>query len=309
MKGYNKIDNVCQHFANVSSEELIKKTCKYYPIFDAMFISDNSKYKYPKPRFDCVLEPYLILCDKKCKEYLDSKEKSKYLQNNEGNYQNFLEKIKKQTRFMKAHNILNISSTEGMMLGSVTSSISSYRSVRGLNIVTKQSVRNFDETVMEDILFPENFTSNDNRKIFDYMFLLNLSFYLQFDYMKRIKETLISFCIVKKYIINHSNEIFDDFDNSILKGNKTIDERKKERKRLKKELIELFEKIRIIKNKGKKLTKLYFDYMRFISKEMKEKVTKKYRYARIGYYLVNYQTFVEQMTGNDEQFINECFYN
>lgn len=52
--------------------------------------------------------------------------------------------------------------------------------------------------------------------------------------MKRIKEKLISFCIVKKYIINHNNEIFDDFDNSILKGNKTIDERKRERKRLKK---------------------------------------------------------------------------
>ena len=127
--------------------------------------------------------------------------------------------------------------------------------------------------------------------------------------MKRIKEKLISFCIVKKYIINHNNEIFDDFDNSILKGNKTIDERKRERKRLKKELIELFDIIRKIKNKGKKLTKLYYDYMRFISKEMNEKVTKKYRYARIGYYLVNYQTFVEKMTENDEQFINECFYN
>ena len=56
--------------------------------------------------------------------------------------------------------------------------------------------------------------------------------------------------------------------------------RKRERKRLKKELIELFDIIRQIKNKGKKLTKLYYDYMRFISKEMNEKVTKKYRYAK-----------------------------
>lgn len=273
-----------------------------------MFISDNSRYKYPKPRFDCVLEPYLILCDKKCKEYLDSKEKVKYLNGNKGNYPNFSEKIKKQTKFMKAHNILNISSLEGLMIGSF-SSFSSNKIMRGASISTKQSVQNFNENEMEDILYPEQFTSNDNRRIFDYMFLLNLSFYLQFEYMKRIKQTIIYFCIVKKYIINHNSEVFDDFDNTILRDNKDIDERKRERKRLKKELIELFDTIRKIKAKGKKLTKLYYDYMRFISKEMKGKVTKKYRYARIGYYLVNYQTFVEEMNDNDIQFINDCFYN
>lgn len=312
LKGYNKIDNVCQHFANVSSEELIKRTCKYYPIFNVMFLTEKCTYKYPKPRFDCILEPYLVLCDKKIQLYLETNNKKKFLMNNEGSYREFMQKVKELTPFMKARNIINLTIKDKFFLKESYNSIDSKHqlSLRGSLMCKSGGIILLDqEEDMEKMMFNSNFCNNYNSKnIYDYLYLLNLSYSLRYKYMKKIKKRIIYYSVLKKYSISHNEDFFNDFDNTVLIGIDDNSEREKtEIKKNKKELINLFNVIRKIKKKIKKITKLFYDYVAFISREMSKKEDDKTDYIRIGYYVINFKNFFDEQA--EKEFIKTFIKN
>lgn len=291
LKGYNIIDNVCQHFANVSSEELIKKTSKYHPIFHVMFFSEKLTYKYPKPRFNCVLEPYLILCDKKIQLYLEANNKKEFLIHNEGSYNEFMQKVKELTSFMKERNILNLPVQDNCFL---TEPLQINLGERKRFTFKSGGINQEDD--MKKMDFISSFCSNyDSKNIYDYLYLLNLSYFLKYKYMKKIKKRIIYYSVLKKHrTSSHNKENFNDFDNTILIGIDDNSEKEKKEKDLKKKLIDLFNAVRKIKKKIQKITKLFYDYMGFICEEMCKNMNTKKDYIRIGYYIVNFKNFYDE---------------
>jgi hypothetical protein len=93
-------------------------------------------------------------------------------------------------------------------------------------------------------------------------------------------------------------------------GDIVVDEKEKQkRKNLKKELIECYDDIHAIHRTGKKLTKMNYDYVQHMIKEVYEKVKMSTKYIRVGYYLINVDSFGENNEEKkyEETFLKDCF--
>ena len=326
LKGYNRIDNVCQHFANESIEKLIHKTSKVLPIFDCLFIKQSS-YRFPKPRYNCLLEPYLILCDKKFQKYLEAQDKAKFIEENNGKIDGFKQTIKQLTKYLSLRTIFNMTPSKSkpneleivMKPKETDEKEISHVSLINANFNNSGDKLKLSDANLMKLFVNANFTDEEsNKHIYDYMFLCNLVHYHKYQTMQKIKRTLIHYSVISRFIdytVNHegSSQGFADLDNSVFNsmgfngeekllsteeheniGRETVDEKEKQkRKNLKKELIECYDDIHTIHRKGKKLSKMNYDFVQHMIKEVYEKVKMSSNYIRVGYYLINVDSFGE----------------
>ena len=346
LKGYNRIDNVCQHFANESIEKLIHKTSKILPIFDCLFIK-QSTYKFPKPRYNCLLEPYLILCDKKFQKYLEAQDKPKFIEDNNGIITTFKQTIKQLTSYLSSKAVFNMTPSKTkqneleiiMQPKETDDKEATHVSFINANFNNSGDKLKLSDVNLMKLFVNANFTDDESNKyIYDYMFLFNLVHYHKYQTMQKIKRTLIHYSVISRFIdytINHegSSQGFADLDNSVFNshsfyseklinseitedvvaretGDVVVDEKEKQkRKNLKKELIECYDDIHAIHRTGKKLTKMNYDYVQHMIKEVYEKVKMSTNYIRVGYYLINVDSFGENNEEKkyEETFLKDCF--
>lgn len=240
LKGYRCVDNVCQHFANTSSNILIQRSCMFFVPYDDNEEEVFNKYKKPIPNFKAILEPYLIMSDDKICHYAKSHEKDGYLRSINFNEEAFNQNVKNiniEKEYLKKNPI-------------------------DLSSISDSDIFLFD--------YEKNARFNCNNLIsYDYLFLLNYSFQLDFI---------------------GNNELF----NLLLTwrtNNKTqahVDDKTKDG------LIALLKKKHKIKSKGERMAYLYYDYMKFVSSTDLQKRKSTKQFVKIGYFLIHLSSFISE---------------
>ncbi|MCQ2817079.1 MAG: hypothetical protein MJ252_07425 [archaeon] len=298
---YNCLDNVCQHFTNNSIQILIKKNIIFFSPYDILYPIDTRQF-INYPNIDIILEPYLILVDRKLKNYLDSKENREGFLN-EGrmtiqSYFNILKSINKEkvhySVFKSKYTVLN------------------FKDEFGGKIYEKKCGK------ISPLQVPGN--------SYDFFFLNNLSYFYIYKTMQDMKGSFINYDILKRYIASIESSVtisFNDYDKSILqttqKDIKTVKQTKKD---LKKNIIKDLMIMKNIRNMNRRMTFIFLGYVKGIANDIidstknnmeinKEESIKDNCYIKIGHYLVNialYDWCEENNLNNIPAFIKSEFY-
>ena len=260
---YNCLDNLCQNFAIKSMNYLLKNNVIFFTPFEIVFQKEIDKNNLiNNPVLDKIFEPYLILIDKKLKEYLDQKEKKREYLDKEGmnvkEYFNQLREINKEkihyTVFLadkkdketekdddeeddQKENEINIQTEEEKpeekgMEG--TESISSYNS----EALKEEKPININE------VYPKKMQKSELKEInlgiftvlkhdYNFYYLLNLYYNFTYESMKELKQNFVDYDTLKRYIASIESSVtisFSDYDKTIMKKIKSSNEQDKDNK-------------------------------------------------------------------------------
>jgi hypothetical protein len=260
---YNCLDNLCQNFAIKSMNYLLKNNVIFFTPFEIVFKKEiDKKDLINNPVLDKIYEPYLILIDKKLKEYLDQKEKKKEYLKKEGMdvkvYFEQLREINKEkihyTVFLgdkknketekdddeeedQKENEANLQINEEKPDDKVmegTESVSSFNS----EDLKKEKPISVNE------VYPKKMQHLDLKEInlniftvlkhdYNFYYLLNLYYNFTYESMKELKQSFVDYDTLKRYIASIESSVtisFSDYDKTIMKQIKSSNEKEKDDK-------------------------------------------------------------------------------
>ena len=258
---YNCLDNLCQNFAIKSMNYLLKNNVIFFTPFEIVFKNEiDKKDLINNPVLDKIYEPYLILIDKKLKEYLDQKEKKREYLKKEGMdvkvYFDQLREINKEkihyTVFLgdkknketekdddeeedQKENEANLQINEEKPEDKVmegTESVSSFNS----EDLKKEKPISVNE------VYPKKMQHLDLKEInlniftvlkhdYNFYYLLNLYYNFTYDSMKELKQSFVDYDTLKRYIASIESSVtisFSDYDKTIMKQIKSSNEKDKD---------------------------------------------------------------------------------
>ena len=258
---YNCLDNLCQNFAIKSMNYLLKNNVIFFTPFEIVFQNEiNKKDLINNPVLDKIYEPYLILIDKKLKEYLDQKEKKREYLKKEGMdvkvYFDQLREINKEkihyTVFLgdkknketekdddeeedQKENEANLQINEEKPEDKViegTESVSSFNS---------EDLKKEKPIIVNDV-YPKKMQRLDLKEInlniftvlkhdYNFYYLLNLYYNFTYDSMKELKQNFVDYDTLKRYIASIESSVtisFSDYDKTIMKQIKSSNEKDKD---------------------------------------------------------------------------------
>ena len=258
---YNCLDNLCQNFAIKSMNYLLKNNVIFFTPFEIVFQNEiNKKDLINNPVLDKIYEPYLILIDKKLKEYLDQKEKKREYLKKEGMdvkvYFDQLREINKEkihyTVFLgdkknketekdddeeedQKENEANLQINEEKPEDKViegTESVSSFNS---------EDLKKEKPIIVNDV-YPKKMQRLDLKEInlniftvlkhdYNFYYLLNLYYNFTYDSMKELKQSFVDYDTLKRYIASIESSVtisFSDYDKTIMKQIKSSNEKDKD---------------------------------------------------------------------------------
>ena len=258
---YNCLDNLCQNFAIKSMNYLLKNNVIFFTPFEIVFKNEiDKKDLINNPVLDKIYEPYLILIDKKLKEYLDQKEKKREYLKKEGMdvkvYFDQLREINKEkihyTVFLgdkknketekdddeeedQKENEANLQINEEKPEDKViegTESISSFNS---------EDLKKEKPIIVNDV-YPKKMQRLDLKEInlniftvlkhdYNFYYLLNLYYNFTYDSMKELKQSFVDYDTLKRYIASIESSVtisFSDYDKTIMKQIKSSNEKDKD---------------------------------------------------------------------------------
>jgi len=258
---YNCLDNLCQNFAIKSMNYLLKNNVIFFTPFEIVFQNEiNKKDLINNPVLDKIYEPYLILIDKKLKEYLDQKEKKREYLKKEGmdvkvyfeqlreinkekiHYTVFLgDKKNKETekdddeeedqKENEANLQINEEKPEDKVIEG-TESVSSFNS---------EDLKKEKPIIVNDV-YPKKMQRLDLKEInlniftvlkhdYNFYYLLNLYYNFTYDSMKELKQNFVDYDTLKRYIASIESSVtisFSDYDKTIMKQIKSSNEKDKD---------------------------------------------------------------------------------
>jgi hypothetical protein len=258
---YNCLDNLCQNFAIKSMNYLLKNNVIFFTPFEIVFKKEiDKKDLINNPVLDKIYEPYLILIDKKLKEYLDQKEKKKEYLKKEGmdvkvyfeqlreinkekiHYTVFLgDKKNKETekdddeeedqKENEANLQINEEKPEDKVMEG-TESVSSFNS----EDLKKEKPISVNE------VYPKKMQHLDLKEInlniftvlkhdYNFYYLLNLYYNFTYESMKELKQSFVDYDTLKRYIASIESSVtisFSDYDKTIMKQIKSSNEKDKD---------------------------------------------------------------------------------
>ena len=258
---YNCLDNLCQNFAIKSMNYLLKNNVIFFTPFEIVFKNEiDKKDLINNPVLDKIYEPYLILIDKKLKEYLDQKEKKREYLKKEGmdvkvyfeqlreinkekiHYTVFLgDKKNKETekdddeeedqKENEANLQINEEKPEDKVIEG-TESVSSFNS---------EDLKKEKPIIVNDV-YPKKMQRLDLKEInlniftvlkhdYNFYYLLNLYYNFTYDSMKELKQNFVDYDTLKRYIASIESSVtisFSDYDKTIMKQIKSSNEKDKD---------------------------------------------------------------------------------
>ena len=297
---YNCIDNLCQHFTNSSIQTLLKNNLIFFSPLDVVYNIDKETFSdrvvLSYPNLDTIIEPYLIYIDKELFEYIEVKEKKEaFLEKKNLTLENYIQLLK---------NINSEKINYNLILGheKMEKSIRKPGQIE-LNINVENLGNNYIESPVEEdltlieshtlFLPPEKFTYN-------FSFLLNLSHFFRYKLIIDIKEKLVHYCIMKRFInsMEASQSLsFDKLDGSVLQNtpkNKAVV--KNQCKRAKAILFKNLETMTKVKSYNENMLLVFYNYLKSLSLKINQdkKLPKdKNTFIKVGYFLVNLRSVSE----------------
>ena len=291
---YNCLDNLCQNFAIKSMNYLLKNNVIFFTPFEIVFQKEiDKKNLINNPVLDKIYEPYLILIDKKLKEYLDKKEKKNEYLDAEGmdkkEYFNQLSEINKE----KVHYTVFLSDKkdketekddeeeEDPKENEINLKINEEKPEEK-NIEKTGSICSFNSEVLNEEkpinineVYPKKMRKAELKEInlgiftvlkhdYNFYYLLNLYYNFTYDSMKELKQSFVDYDTLKRYIASIESSVtisFSDYDKTIMKQIKSSNEKDKndkdcsDAKRLKKGVKEEIIKTLIIMSKLTRMTR------------------------------------------------------
>lgn len=302
---YNCIDNLCQHFTNSSIQILLKSSLIFFQPFDLIYDLDRDFVQnegiLSHPNLNTIIEPYLIYIDKELYEYIEIKEKK----------EQFLEK--KKFTIDKYLIELKTVNSEKINYNLILGNEDKFHHVNDvqLNEILNEEVDNKDLSMLKS----HTIFSQPEKYSYNFSFLLNLSYYFTYKHLIEVKDKIIDYCILKRYLLSMETSqtlSFDGYEGSVLKDTpKSKTNLKKQCKKLKALLVKNFQNINKIKSYSENMLSIFYNYIKYIILKIKSKKNMeegKNTFIKIGYFLINFNT-IEEMNPVDKFMQSDYFYN
>jgi len=273
---YNCLDNLCQNFTNKSVFYLLKDNVIFFTPFETVF-KENLKLDkiINKPRMEKILEPYLILVDKKLKDYLDEKEnKEDYLKKKKLDKKRFFNKLKKINIEKPHYTVFLIEKKAKLIDTSIAHDNDDEEEEKQKDnneIITSTNEENKESTPERsssvsstEISYQEKYidinkvypkkmhnvqllvkNGNFNTKDYNFYYLLNLYYNFTYESMQELKHSFVNYDTLKRYIASIESSVtvsFSDYDKTIMGTAKGKDENdssnaKKVKKNVKQDIV------------------------------------------------------------------------
>ena len=247
---YNCLDNLCQNFTNKSVYYLLKDNVIFFTPFETVF-EENLDFRklVNKPRLEVILEPYLILVDRKLKTYLEEYEnKEEFLKKKGLDKKKFFNKLKK-INIEKPHYtvfLIEKKSTKSSLDTSSNHDIEEEEEQKDNNeILISTDEENKDQTLgrsgslsSSDISYQEKVidinkvypkkmynvtliakSENFNPQQYNFYYLLNLYYNFTYESMQELKYLFVNYDTLKRYIASIESSVtvsFSDYDKTIM---------------------------------------------------------------------------------------------
>ena len=309
---YNCLDNLCQNFTNDSLKYLMGNNIIFFSPFSVVYDIDNKK-ELNCPNLNTVLEPYLILVDKKLKEYLDMKEKKeKYLDDNHIDIRSFFKDLqminiekthysvfiseKKDTKALeddededkKDNNEISTNTTKEDVNDDENNNENENENENEINENKISDIPEESKINIEEI-YPKKFYSISLKTVggygipkeeFNYYFNFNLYYNYIYTTMKEMKVNFINYDIIKKYIASIESSItisFNDYDKTIIRTNKkdSVGDVKITKKRIKKGIVKDLTIMKKLTRMTRHMNYIFSKYVnKVVNKIIKDPTTK-----------------------------------
>ena len=247
---YNCLDNLCQNFTNKSVYYLLKDNVIFFTPFETVFEENlNFEKLINKPRLEIILEPYLILVDKKLKIYLDKREnKEKYLSDKKLDKKKYFNKLKK-INVEKTHYTVFLIEKKSSTSKSIDTSIShdneiedeeeqkdnseSLIQTNDENIERTNSISSSDISYQEKVIdinkvYPKKMynvgllsksENHNQQQQYNFYYLLNLYYNFTYESMQELKHLFVNYDTLKRFIASIESSVtvsFSDYDKTIM---------------------------------------------------------------------------------------------
>lgn len=309
---YNCIDNICQHFTNSSLQLLLKNHIMFFHPYEVIYdinkenARDNELFNYPN--LNTVLEPYLINIDDELKNYLKTKDKQdKYLEQIGLSLKDYISTLKSINSEKINYNLIL-----GRIIEKSNNKLSSPR--RKLNLI--ENNENILDNEQEELIYVESetFYYEPSKLSYNFSFNLNLSHFFTYKLSNEIKDKVIDYAILKRYIDSLENSqmlSFDGYDGSVIKNapkNKIYF--KNLCKDTKKAIMLNLKNLHKISSYSQNMSYIFNNYINHVVNKIKSKKnidSSKNAYIKIGHFLINLNSIE---TGNAvDKFLTSEYYS